>query len=256
MYAFEILSRPILNWNFHPYLPFVILLSPNRVKKRSKNKKKNKKIELPTIPPFLYYTILLDISKYTRLLSLSHRGRQRNEEKKRKKVHKISIEAKAKRRSKEGNESEANKIDWTRSESVREREAWCVAGMGKGQQIHWLQALATGALLLLHHPHCSIKFLHRGTDTWATVVSRGPPMPDRFFLVSSWTANISLPFWPIKRDISSPPISLNAIRRQTSSTAICVELTNCRHALRCILGGQDHTTVSLRCWTLHRRRLK
>lgn len=93
------------------------------------------------------------------------------------------------------------------------------------------------ALLLLHHPHCSIKFLHRGTDTWATVVSRGPPMPDRFFLVSSWTANISLPFWPIKRDISSPPISLNAIRRQTSSTAICVELTNCRHALRCILGG-------------------
>lgn len=112
------------------------------------------------------------------------------------------------------------------------------------------------ALLLLHHPHCSIKFLHRGTDTWATVVSRGPPMPDRFFLVSSWTANISLPFWPIKRDISSPPISLNAIRRQTSSTAICVELTNCRHALRCILGGQDHTAVSLRCWTLHRRRLK
>lgn len=97
---------------------------------------------------------------------------------------------------------------------------------------------------------------HRGTDTWATVVSRGPPMPDRFFLVSSWTANISLPFWPIKRDISSPPISLNAIRRQTSSTAICVELTNCRHALRCILGGQDHTIVSLRCWTLHRRRLK
>lgn len=251
------ISRPILNWNFHPYLPFVILLSPNRVKKRSK--KKNKKIELPTIPPLLYYTILLDVSKYTRLLSLSHRGRQRSEEKKRE--GRKYTRYPSKRRRSEGVKRGMSQrlIKSTGPEASRSERG------KRGVSRAWEKAsrfidckaleLLPEALLLLHHPHCSIKFLHRGTDTWATVVSRGPPMPDRFFLVSSWTANISLPFWPIKRDISSPPISLNAIRRQTSSTAICVELTNCRHALRCILGGQDHTTVSLRCWTLHRRTL-
>lgn len=80
---------------------------------------------------------------------------------------------------------------------------------------------ATGAALLLH-PHCSI---NRGTDAWATVVLRG----------ESLFPHISPTFWPIKRDISSPPISPNVV--ETVASAIRVDSTNCRHALPCILVG-------------------
>lgn len=74
---------------------------------------------------------------------------------------------------------------------------------------------------LLLHPHCSIK-PHRGTDApWSYVANR-------FFLISPQRSS------PIKRDISSPPISPNV---GTVASAIRVDSTNCRHALRCIPVG-------------------
>lgn len=136
-------------------------------------------------------------------LSLSRVEDKGRKKEKGKKVHKISIEAK------EGNESEANKIDWTRS-GVGQREgshgvsrAWEKAS--RFIDCKALELPPEALLLLLHHPHCSIKFSSTEELThgprWSYVAL---PLLIAF---SSFPRGrptyISLPFWPIKRDVSS-----------------------------------------------------
>lgn len=153
-----------------------------------------------------------------------------------KKVHKISIEAK------EGNESEANKIDWTRS-GVGQREGSHGVSRAWEKASRFIDCKALELppeALLLHHPHCSIKF--SSTEE----LTHGP----RWSYVALSPSWLFPRFLVDDRRISlSRSGQLNAtfplIRREIRPAIFAQGIANCRHALRCILGGLYYLLVSV-----------